>query len=491
MPNYHIQPEDLLFFRDARPMESQSASGGHGGRWPEPSIFFDALHAALHRAFPERKSWEYRHYYGRSSYRPHQKDKWHRFGSLAIAGPFPSIRSPEGSTWLFPYPADVTSTELGILETVHPLREALRTSDLPDPLLYALGSQSLPTKNKPKPWWSKQAFESYLKQDPRTDINFWSKELWDNRELFTQEWTTGIGMSATTGTQDGEHIYSAEYLRLMDGVKLGLHAILPLELRSHDFVERLNELFPANQILISGGQQRACQVIECQHPLHELFPRSEPITGNQVKWVLLTPAIFPHILRKEITDATGQTFWTSEHPGGWLPNWIAPNWIAPSDGYEVRQGDKTVEVEKGRVLLKRCMPRAKQSRNDRRSRIRAADFLDCRLVAACISKPLVLTGWTERLHLLKHERAPNGEELKRGPRATQLAVPAGTVYYFEGKDAPLLADALSWHGSREENPSGDKVFNRRSTLAGEQGFGLGVCGPWEFYEKPTIPSEHH
>ena len=30
-----------------------AASGGHGARWPEPSIAFDALHAALHRAFPD------------------------------------------------------------------------------------------------------------------------------------------------------------------------------------------------------------------------------------------------------------------------------------------------------------------------------------------------------------------------------------------------------------------------------------------------------
>jgi hypothetical protein len=87
----------------------------------------------------------------------------------------------------------------------------------------------------------------------------------------------------------------------------------------------------------------------------------------------------------------------------------------------------------------------------------------------------VLTGWSERLHLLEREDA------ERGPRPTLLAVPAGAVYYFEGPDAPLLADALAWHGSRAENPSRNRIINRRSTLLGEKGFGLGVCGTWHFF----------
>ena len=48
MPLYALTPQDVLFFRDGRPIE---ATGGHGARWPEPSLIFDAIHAALHRAF--------------------------------------------------------------------------------------------------------------------------------------------------------------------------------------------------------------------------------------------------------------------------------------------------------------------------------------------------------------------------------------------------------------------------------------------------------
>ena len=47
--------------------------------------------------------------------------------------------------------------------------------------------------------------------------------------------------------------------------------------------------------------------------------------------------------------------------------------------------------------------------------------------------------------------------------------------------AARLADAFSWHGSKEENPQRDKIVNRRSALMGEKGFGLGVCGVWEFF----------
>jgi hypothetical protein len=46
------------------------------------------------------------------------------------------------------------------------------------------------------------------------------------------------------------------------------------------------------------------------------------------------------------------------------------------------------------------------------------------------------------------------------------------------EDAQKLASALNWH----ETTEGTKIRNRRSTLAGEKGFGLGVCGTWDFFE---------
>ncbi|MBP5509338.1 MAG: hypothetical protein J6Z49_00295 [Kiritimatiellae bacterium] len=40
-------PRDVLFFKDARPMEASDA--GHGGNWPRPDQFYNAIHHALLR----------------------------------------------------------------------------------------------------------------------------------------------------------------------------------------------------------------------------------------------------------------------------------------------------------------------------------------------------------------------------------------------------------------------------------------------------------
>ena len=43
-----LQPTDVLFFRDGRPMTGSLA--GHGAAWPMPNVINSAFHAALHRA---------------------------------------------------------------------------------------------------------------------------------------------------------------------------------------------------------------------------------------------------------------------------------------------------------------------------------------------------------------------------------------------------------------------------------------------------------
>src|SRR5439155_2007441 len=139
MPAYTITPQDVLMFRDGRPMEGSLS--GHGARWPEPSIIFDALHAAFHRAFPEAQAWEDRHDWGRSSTRPCKGDDSQRFGSLSTLGPFPVSRGQ----WFFPCPADVTRRDCNE-STLLPLRGQHGTSNLPPQLLYSLGSLREPDK---------------------------------------------------------------------------------------------------------------------------------------------------------------------------------------------------------------------------------------------------------------------------------------------------------------------------------------------------------
>jgi CRISPR-associated protein Cmr3 len=233
-----------------------------------------------------------------------------------------------------------------------------------------------------------------------------------------------------------------------------------------DVRECIQELFEQNHTIVVGGQQRICSVEKANHglTLASALPHGAAIESEHLKWVLLTPAVYPHL---EANPAQG----ISEHPGGWLPNWVVP-----CDGFTVKQGVKTVEVAKGQVLLKAAQPRNGQGRDRWREQIRGAEFLNCRLVAARIPKLVVLTGWTEALHL-------KDTELTRphGPRATLLAVPAGAVYYFKGPDAARLSHVLNWHGDTSDRDFGQTIKNRRSTLMGEKGFGLGVCGPWQFF----------
>jgi len=459
-------------FRDGRPMEG--GLSGHGARWPEPRIIFDALHAALHRAFPEAEDWEHSHRYGRSSDRDMERDRTQRFGSLATAGPFPAL----DGEWFCPCPQDVTIEDT-LTPTLLPMRNTQGKSNLPAPLCYSLASLAEPSKQQPKPWWNKAAIEAWLTGTGDAP----AARLLDHDDIFGAEWTTGIAIDPETlTTGQGEaagKIYSAEYLRLRDGVTLGIHATMPMKNGDpSQRPERLTQLFPAEKTIIVGGQQRTCQVEEAKlgnQPASpdQLLPVSSAITGQRVKWLLLTPAVYPAI---QADAARG----IAAHPGGWLPNWIAP-----CDDYPVRQGDREVRVQKGRVLLKPPIPRNNLSREEWRKRVREAPFLNCRLVAARIPKPIVLTGWTEALHL---KGTPT--EREHGPRSTLLAVPAGAVYYFEAdtrEAAAQLAAALNWHGapldlSDPSNPSDSTpIRNRRSTLLGEKGYGLGVCGTWEFF----------
>jgi hypothetical protein len=175
-----------------------------------------------------------------------------------------------------------------------------------------------------------------------------------------------------------------------------------------------------------------------------------------VKWVLLSPAIWPEIPARTSKRGTETCF----HPGGWLPNWICP--------------------ETGVVLLRIVDEKERQRRRNKnyagegyRTDENAAE-IPARLVAAVVPKPLVVTGWAVP-NPADPERAGDG-----GAKSTHLAVPAGAVYYFEADSAEAavaLANALNWHGGSD----GSEIKNRRSTLLGEKGYGLGVCGTWKSF----------
>lgn len=458
MPIYLLSPQDLLFFgkRDDRPTADKPTS--QTSAWPLPSVIFDALHGALHRSFPQVLLWEHTHPAGRNGHYANRHERLQRFGSLKTAGPFPSREVEGRPIWHLPCPTDVVVGNDGLLARVLPSREGGGTNNLPRPLKYFLPPPGSTSDRAVPAWWPKAAVESYLQGTLPLP-----SELATNETLFTSEPIDpqALSSSPTPGQEGGPSNQSparrptngpkfpaGDYLRLQENVSLGIAATMPLQ-EAHD-VEGLKRLFATEgKALLVGGQQRVCRVEEAASLLlNDLLPVSQPVGGDRLKWLLLSPAIFPAVSSRAES--------VKSHPGGWLPNWICP--------------------ESGQVLLKKSdPPRAGQNRETWRRQVRASPAFDCRLVAASVPELVTVTGWSERRHLRQTDPAA-----VPGPKPAYAAVPAGAVYYFAGPDASLLADALSWHGHRTENAPSHKIVHRRSTLLGEKGFGLGVCGPWDF-----------
>lgn len=99
-----LQPTDVLFFRDGRPMSG--ALAGHTASWPLPDVTNHALHAALHRASLEKLYNQPLHHHRRGASGCYAADacRDRKFGSLLTAGPFPV--NPAGR-WFFPRPKDL------------------------------------------------------------------------------------------------------------------------------------------------------------------------------------------------------------------------------------------------------------------------------------------------------------------------------------------------------------------------------------------------
>lgn len=446
-----LEPTDVLFFRDGRPMGGSSS--GNGAAWPLPNVINLAFHAALHRAGLQGV---HEHRRGRSGDYSDTRDR--KFGSLVTAGPFPVCTNGEEHTCFFPRPDDSDDSGLPILL---PFRSA-DSSSLVAPCRYPVVSSKPPSKESSKQWWSEGAWNSYLGTNSgNTLVNLSFKKSDD--EFSDTEHTYGIGIKPETGTVEEGMFYSAHYLRLRPGWKLGVFATAPdknfqHETHGNDLVKVL--LNGNGCQILTGGQQRVCTAtldlskndrLPLPCGMSGAFYR-DPVSGKHlVKWVLLSPAIFPAIeagLSKRGTERKA-------HPGGWLPTWICP--------------------ETGDVLLQtidEAERKRRRSLNASGQGYASAPDIDARLVAAIVGKPITVTGYA-----LPHEAAGRVEG---GAKPTLLAAPPGSVYYFECESeeaAHKLANALNWHG----DTPGTVIRNRRSTLMGEKGFGLGICGTWKFH----------
>ena len=333
-------------------------------------------------------------------------------------------------------------------------------SSLPAPLRYAVANTRPPEKEAVgEPWLSEEAYAAYLGQKNLMTEKSERHFLKDDA-IFDREQTMGIAIDPDTQTTgQGEatgKIYSAHYLRLREGFRLGTAAGDACNGEACLF----HRLFEADRRIVVGGQQRVCSVEfgpeRLPLPLGTVSFTQHAATGKYlVKWVLLTPAIWPEIPAERagqaIRDRDGRPI--IAHHGGWLPNWI--------------------DLQ-GKVRLKAVQEQrpAGMHRKAWRDALQHSPEIQALLVAAIVPKPIPVTGWALNLQT-------GGDN--PGAKSTHLAVPAGAVYYFEAespKAAADLAKALNWHGATE----GTEIKNRRSTLLGEKGFGLGVCGTWSFYE---------
>jgi CRISPR-associated protein Cmr3 len=240
-----LEPTDVLFFRDGRPMSGSLS--GHGAGWPMPNVISHALHAALHRA---EFSNVHPHDHIDSEGNRASKDN-RKFGSLVTAGPFPVCTNGWPHTWFFPHPADASDTENDVFRiNLKPVR-VTGASSLPSPLIYAVGSSVPPSKDEPRSWWSEGAWNDYLGSAQR-DEHSKRPSFKRDTDFADTEHTYGIELSPDTGSVVEGQFYSASYLRLRAGWKLGVFATAPDKDYRHN--EHGNDLVAA---LLNGQILRA------------------------------------------------------------------------------------------------------------------------------------------------------------------------------------------------------------------------------------------
>lgn len=266
-------PRDVLFFKDARPMEASDA--GHGGNWPRPDQFYNAIRHALLRQWPEMQEWEGNLHTKRNG----DKDSSFRFGALKTFGPFPM---KDGEIY-FPMPLDWNMEVIPLCQT-----------DLPPPLTHGFRSKSREKRRDPQ-WFSRTDFETYLKGESPKVENVDAK-------LYGVDRNIGIGIDPDSASARDGAFYQAEYLRLCDDVVLAADAecLLKPKLRKETVDVFAREDCPST--VIFGGQQGICAILYETDSL--MLPKTSEISTTYLRWTLLTPALFP---------------------SGWKPGWVSEN----------------------------------------------------------------------------------------------------------------------------------------------------------------------
>jgi CRISPR type III-B/RAMP module-associated protein Cmr3 len=425
-----LSPSFHAALSEAIPMAAGQGRG-RGCRLPFPSTVHEALRASLMLAngkLPDGKREP-----GRPQNAP-RKGNWHATGvetdrwlaskayrSLVTVGPFPCLgpkkckEDPEPGL-RFPVPPDVafdpplksdkdasTPVHLRRLELWFDLDAVGPTADAGQPyrpLCLPVATTPLAQENPPRGWWTAQQYVEYLRGETRADKFHPTPES----ALWEAEHRVGVEIDPSSSAAAEGQLYAASFMRPRGNLRFALQADL-IDRRNGE-AEELDRL----DWLLLGGERRLARVRhDTMAPVWSDLPRAPAVSGDApcvLKWVLVTPAIFAH---------------------GSLPGWCAHPPGKPD----------------GRPLGDVRLGQSERKREDGRLPGRAV------LAGWCLGKPLAISGWDAAENLAK---------------PTQLAVPAGSVYYFlceNGATATALAARLHW--------------KPRSDMYGEKGCGYGFC----------------
>lgn len=332
---YELTPRDVLFFRDARPMDVDKSrtddvfNVGHGANWPRPDQLFSAvIHELIHNPSTPECEW-----YG-------------KVPDLRVTGPFPQWN---GNLHL-PMPLD---WDMNLFE----FDKTTGVTDVPAPLTAGFADRVVEKKSYPK-WISVEDYKRYLNgevgrgkgaeepDEPKNDDGF----------LFQREPRVGTTLDAATGaskrvegrTESGR--YTAEYLRLGKDVKM----LCAVE------TERAAEL--KGSWVRFGGQGGLVRFDDEASDLDaqlRALPQGAPT--RFVRWTLLAPALFAK---------------------GWYPNWLEGT---------------TDKTRTGKVMLptEKVLRRPGETRAAYRARMNAErhPFETAHLIAACVGKAAAFSGY--------------------------------------------------------------------------------------------------
>lgn len=332
---FELTPRDVLFFRDARPMDVDKDrtddvfNVGHGANWPRPDQLFSAvIHELIRNPMSPERDW-----YGMVT-------------DLRVTGPFPVSN---GKMFL-PIPLDWDMR-------LEKFDANTGLTDIPEPLEAGF-SDRVPAKKSYPRWISMEDYERYLEGKVGTgkradEVDDPQK---DGEVLYTIEARVGNTLDPSTGaskrveSRNESGRYAAEYLRLGNNVRM----ICDIETEKADSLDGKYVRFGGQGGLVRFSKTDDAVISKLQN-----MPRGKP--SLFVKWTLLTPALFAN---------------------GWYPNWLE----------RTPEGKLT-----GKVMLpsNKILRQPGESRAAFRARMNAecGHFESARLIAACVGKALAFSGY--------------------------------------------------------------------------------------------------